>query len=60
MLYVFIIGATGYLGGPVTRAIRRDGHIVTALIRPGKEKEANEWLKEEVLPVFGDAANHWI
>lgn len=34
---IFLTGATGYIGGAVTEALRARGHDVTALVRPGSE-----------------------
>jgi nucleoside-diphosphate-sugar epimerase len=49
---IFMTGATGYIGGEVAAALRRNGHEVAALVRP--ESEAGPLRDEGVVIVAGD------
>lgn len=51
---VFLTGATGYIGGAVAGALRRQGHDVAALVRPGAEHKHLRDLG--VVIVSGDLA----
>lgn len=49
---VLILGATGFIGGPVAQAFVRNGHIVygqTRSANSARELEANE-----IIPVMAD------
>jgi uncharacterized protein YbjT (DUF2867 family) len=48
---VFVTGATGYMGTRLVEALRRRGHCVRALVRPGSESR----LPPGVDAVAGDA-----
>ncbi|TFY67336.1 hypothetical protein EVG20_g3978 [Dentipellis fragilis] len=49
---VFVLGASGFIGLPVSRALNRAGHVVYGLTRT-KEK-ANQLAADEIYPVIGD------
>ncbi|MEO0811808.1 MAG: NAD-dependent epimerase/dehydratase family protein [Myxococcota bacterium] len=55
---VFVTGATGYIGGAVTRALLGAGHQVTALVRP----TSRAGLPQGVSAVVGDltAPAEWL
>jgi uncharacterized protein YbjT (DUF2867 family) len=38
MVSVFLLGATGFLGGTVLTDLEKEGYEITALVRSGKEK----------------------
>src|SRR5260370_6121118 len=52
---VFVTGATGYVGSPVARALRRAGHAVWGL--PRSAAKARQLARHEIQPVIGDLAN---
>jgi UDP-glucose 4-epimerase len=52
---VFVVGASGYIGGGVAKSFRRAGYKVYGLVRD--EKRAKELLKAEIIPVIGDQSN---
>ena len=52
---VFLTGATGYIGGEVANALRRNGHEVAALVRP--ESEARQLRDLGVFLVSGDLSS---
>src|SRR5438093_2618094 len=52
---IFMTGATGYIGGAVALALRRDGHEVTAVVRP--ESDAGSLRDAGVVLVSGDLAS---
>ncbi len=52
---VFVTGATGYVGSPVARALRRAGHAVWGLTRSAAK--ARQLAQHEIQPVIGDLAN---
>lgn len=53
---VFMIGATGYIGGAVTERLREKGHDITALARSDR---AVRWLRERgMTPVSGAIEQH--
>ena len=52
---VFITGATGYVGGAVASALRRQGHEVAALVRP--ESDSKSLRDDGVFIVAGDLAS---
>jgi len=47
-----VLGAGGYIGRHVVRAIRRDGRRVYGLVR--KKPQALELEKNEIIPIIGD------
>jgi uncharacterized protein YbjT (DUF2867 family) len=49
--YVFVTGATGYLGRPLVERLLERGHTVRALVRAGSASK----LPPNVEPVVGDA-----
>lgn len=49
--YVFVTGATGYLGRPLVSALLERGHAVRALVRAASASK----LPSNVEPVIGDA-----
>jgi nucleoside-diphosphate-sugar epimerase len=51
---VFIVGAGGYLGGALARALSEDGHPVAALARD--EDRARAFAAQGLEPVMGDLA----
>lgn len=52
---VFITGATGYVGGAVASALRRQGHEVAALVRP--ESDSRKLRDEGIFIIAGDLAS---
>ncbi|PSR88859.1 hypothetical protein PHLCEN_2v5008 [Hermanssonia centrifuga] len=52
---VLIIGASGFIGLPVARALSRAGHIVYGLTR--SESKAKALAAEEIIPIVGEPSN---
>ncbi len=52
MLSVLVLGATGFIALPITKALRRNNYTVYALIR--NAARSNEFLREEIIPIIGD------
>lgn len=55
MAGVLVIGATGYIGGAVARAARRDGYTVYAQTR--SDSKATSLAADELIPLVCDPAN---
>jgi len=49
---VFVTGATGFIGGEVSKALRRAGFTVYGLVR--SETKATSLRQHEIIPVFGE------
>ena len=49
---IFLTGATGYIGGAVASALRKNGHDVAALVRP--DADTKKLLDSGVVVVGGD------
>ncbi|KAK7677752.1 hypothetical protein QCA50_019304 [Cerrena zonata] len=50
---VLVIGATGFIGFPVSQALARAGHIVYGLART--DEKARKLASEEIIPIIGNA-----
>ncbi|MFJ6852372.1 NAD-dependent epimerase/dehydratase family protein [Streptomyces sp. NPDC091271] len=50
---ILVLGATGYAGFHIARALRQEGHTVLGLTRDATSPRAAELLVEEVRPVEG-------
>jgi len=50
---VLLTGATGFVGGHLTRELIAKGHSVVPLIRPGSEKQL-PGKDDKITPVYGD------
>ncbi|MEU3185710.1 NAD(P)-dependent oxidoreductase [Streptomyces sp. NPDC006923] len=50
---ILVLGATGYAGFHISRALRQEGHTVLGLTRDATGDRARELLVEEVRPVEG-------
>lgn len=50
---ILVLGATGYAGFHISRALRQEGHTVLGLTRDAAGTRARELLVEEVRPVEG-------
>ena len=51
-MQIFMMGATGYIGGAVAMELRRHGHGVTALVRPASK--ARHLRDLEIVVLAGD------
>jgi nucleoside-diphosphate-sugar epimerase len=51
MVKVLVLGATGYIGLPLSASLRRDGHTVYGLVR--SDEKARLLAQYEVIPVLG-------
>jgi dihydroflavonol-4-reductase len=54
-MHCFVTGATGFIGASIVRELLRDGHAVTALVRPGSSVANLEGLTVSI--VRGDLHN---
>ena len=54
-MHCFVTGATGFIGASIVRELLRDGHAVTALVRPGSSVANLEGLAVSI--VRGDLHN---
>ncbi|KAF7329260.1 Epimerase domain-containing protein [Mycena kentingensis (nom. inval.)] len=52
---VLVLGATGFIGLPISQALVRAGHEVYGLVRT--DEKAKLLRKEEIIPIIGDASN---
>jgi len=55
MVQILVIGATGFIGTPVSLALRRAGHIVHGLVRDPSSPASLSLARQEVLIIKGDA-----
>lgn len=55
MVNVLVIGATGFIGLPLSTTLRHAGHIVHAVVRDPSSEKALALEKEEILTFKGDA-----
>lgn len=49
---IFVLGASGYIGNAVAKALARNGHCVTGLTR--KQEAAVELQRSEIRPILGN------
>jgi len=54
-MQVFVLGAGGYIGHHVAKALRREGYRVYGLLR--NKQQGAELAKFEVIPVYGDISD---
>ncbi|KAF3932699.1 hypothetical protein ABW19_dt0203554 [Dactylella cylindrospora] len=54
MVRVLLFGATGSIGYPIARALRRQGHTVYGVVRT--EEKALDLVKEEITPILAEVS----